>query len=76
MFSVFCKRSAIILVALTCESVYMIPINNISGRLGNQMFQLAFLYTYSRKHNLDIYFQDPKFYEKYKAFENGRMLGI
>lgn len=44
----------------------MIPITNLSGRLGNQMFQLAFCYAYARNHNLDIYFQNPSFFDKYK----------
>lgn len=37
----------------------------LSGRLGNQMFQYAFLYTYAKEHGTDIYFQDPKYFEKY-----------
>lgn len=50
----------------------MIPITNISGRLGNQMFQLATLYAISRDCNfplvdngLGYYFQDVKHFDKY-----------
>ncbi len=44
----------------------MIPMPQITGRLGNQMFQFAFLYSYAREHNIDKYFQDPKWFEEYK----------
>lgn len=40
----------------------MIPIQQITGRLGNQMFQYAFLYNYSIEHDIDRYVQDPKFF--------------
>ncbi len=30
------------------------------------MFQFAFLYNYAREHNLDRYYQDPKFFENYQ----------
>ncbi len=43
----------------------MIPISNITGRLGNQMFQFAFVYDYARKHGIDRYFQDPKFFQHF-----------
>lgn len=37
------------------------------GRLGNRMFQSAFLYAYARDHGIDHYYQDPKFFEKYAS---------
>jgi len=37
------------------------------GRLGNSMFQYAFLYSESRKLGVDFYFQDPKYFEKYAS---------
>lgn len=40
----------------------MIPINKIFGRLGNSLFQYAFLYAYSRDINSDFYYQDPDFF--------------
>lgn len=42
----------------------MIPIEKITGRLGNQMFQYAFLYTNARKNGIDCYYQDPKFFQE------------
>lgn len=42
----------------------MIP-SKIFGRLGNSLFQYAFLYAYARKNGLDFYFQDPKWFEEY-----------
>ncbi len=36
------------------------------GRLGNRMFQSAFLYAYSKDHNIDYYFQDEKWFKKYE----------
>ena len=44
----------------------MQKIENITGRLGNQMFQFAFLYAYSLEHGVDKYFQDPKWFEGYE----------
>jgi len=42
----------------------MIPITNLTGRLGNQMFQLAYLYAEVKRGNIpDIYVQDPQFFE-------------
>jgi len=41
----------------------MIPPSRIFGRLGNSMFQYAFLYSYARKLNIDFYFQDLAFFE-------------
>jgi hypothetical protein len=36
------------------------------GRLGNQMFQFAFMYTYSKKFETDYYFQDPSWFDEFK----------
>lgn len=36
------------------------------GRLGNKLFQYAFLYTESRKRGVDFYFQNPKYFEGYE----------
>ena len=36
------------------------------GRLGNRLFQCAFLYAESRRRGVDFYFQDPKFFEGYE----------
>ena len=36
------------------------------GRLGNKMFQYAFLYAEARRRGVDCYFQDPKFFEGYE----------
>ena len=44
----------------------MIPANKIFGRLGNSLFQYAFCYAYAREHNIDFYYQDIKFFEKYQ----------
>ena len=42
----------------------MIPIWKFSGRLGNQMFQLAYLYNQVKVGNLpDIYVQDEKYFK-------------
>ncbi len=35
------------------------------GRLGNNMFQMAFIYAWAKEHGTDIYLQDPKYFEKY-----------
>ncbi len=37
----------------------------IFGRLGNSMFQYAFIYAWAKEHGTDIYLQDPKYFEKY-----------
>lgn len=37
------------------------------GRLGNRMFQSAFLYAFARSNNIDFYFQNP---EWFKGYEN------
>ena len=44
----------------------MQKIENLTGRLGNQMFQLAFLHAYALKHGVDKYYQDPKWFEGYE----------
>lgn len=45
----------------------MVPIQKITGRLGNQMFQFARLYALSRKEGTDFYSQDPKYYDDYRS---------
>lgn len=45
----------------------MIPIQKITGRLGNQMFQFAYIYSQMKEGNLpDIFLQDSKYFEKYE----------
>lgn len=45
----------------------MVPIWKLSGRLGNQMFQLAYLHAQMRSGKIpDIYLQDEKYFENYK----------
>ncbi len=44
----------------------MISIEKITGRLGNQMFQFAFLFAYAQEHKVDHYFQDPMWFEKFE----------
>jgi hypothetical protein len=44
----------------------MVPITNLSGRLGNQMFQLAFIYNLAMEGKIpDIYLQDPKYFRSF-----------
>lgn len=43
----------------------MIEPDLLFGRLGNRMWQGAFLYSYAKENNTDIYFQDPKFFDNY-----------
>lgn len=44
----------------------MIPITNITGRLGNQMFQHAYMYAQARSGEIpDIYVQDPCYFDEY-----------
>lgn len=51
--------------------------DKISGRLGNRMFQIAYLYAQVKEGNIpDIYVQDCKYFEKYedeikKMFSDG-----
>lgn len=45
----------------------MVPIHKLSGRLGNQMFQLAYLHARMRDGVIpDIYVQDPKYFDAYR----------
>lgn len=45
----------------------MVPIEKITGRLGNKMFQFAYIYAQMRDRNIpDIYLQDPKYFDKYQ----------
>lgn len=41
----------------------MIDITKITGRLGNQMFQYAFLYAEAKRRGIDRYYQSPEFFE-------------
>ena len=43
----------------------MIPPWKIFGRLGNSLFQYAFMYSYARDHGLDFYFQDEYFFREH-----------
>jgi len=44
----------------------MIPIEKLGGRLGNQMFQLAFLYTHAKEEYIpDIYVQGEEYFKHY-----------
>lgn len=46
----------------------MIPITKLTGRMGNQMFQYAYLYNQVKKGLIpDIYVQDPELFEESKA---------
>lgn len=42
----------------------MIDPRILFGRLGNQMFQYAFLYSYAIRKGIDFYFQDEKFFKE------------
>jgi hypothetical protein len=51
----------------------MVPITDITGRLGNQMFEIAFLYAWARDNGMPLvddglgyYYQDPKHWEGYE----------
>lgn len=44
----------------------MINPDIIFGRLGNRLFQCAFLYAEARKRGIDIFYQDSKFFEGYE----------
>lgn len=37
----------------------------IFGRLGNSLFQYAFLYAYAKDNGMDFYFQDPAYFDEY-----------
>lgn len=45
----------------------MVHPDTLLGRLGNRMFQAAFIHAYALKNGTDIYFQDPKWFEGYEA---------
>ena len=40
--------------------------DKIFGRLGNRLFQYAFLYAESRRRGVDFYFQDPEYFKGYE----------
>lgn len=40
----------------------MINPDKLFGRLGNRMFQMAFIMKYAKDNRTDIYFQDPKWF--------------
>jgi hypothetical protein len=45
----------------------MVPIEKIGGRLGNQMFRLAYVYAEARIGNIpDMYVQDPYYFQEYE----------
>ena len=45
----------------------MIPIHKLSGRLGNQMFQFAYIYSQMRDGIIpDVYVQDYEYFDKYR----------
>ena len=45
----------------------MIDTKQIAGRLGNQMFQIAYLYSQAKEGNIkDIFVQDYRHFEKYE----------
>lgn len=45
----------------------MVSPEKISGRLGNKMFQIAYLYSQMKDGNIpDMFVQNPKFFEKYE----------
>lgn len=48
------------------KTKFVINIDLLSGRLGNRMFQYAYLYTQVKEGKIpDVYIQDPKHFEKY-----------
>jgi hypothetical protein len=44
----------------------MIHPDRIFGRIGNRMWQGAFLYSYSKDHDTDFYFQDPYYFKDHE----------
>lgn len=42
-------------------------LDKLFGRLGNRMFQMAFLYSYAKECGIDYYFQDPSYFEQYEG---------
>lgn len=53
-------------VTLTRLLFYMINLQTIFGRLGNNLFQFATLYAKSRDEGVDYYFQDSRYFDKYE----------
>lgn len=50
----------------------MIPITNITGRLGNQMFQFAYLTAKELDGEIeDVYVQDPEHFDRYRQHIKG-----
>jgi hypothetical protein len=48
--------------------ISMIHPDKLTGRLGNKMFQYAYLYAQERDGTIpDIYLQDPMYFERYKS---------
>jgi len=45
----------------------MIPIEKITGRLGNKLFEFAALYSMTKDLGVDFYCQDEKYFKKYEA---------
>ena len=45
----------------------MIPITNITGRLGNQMFEFAALYSFCKKNGIDYYCQDESLFKEHES---------
>lgn len=43
----------------------MKPLWMTTGRLGNQLFEFAALFAFSKQLGVDYYFQDPKYFEEY-----------
>ena len=44
----------------------MVPLTNITGRLGNQLFQFAALFAYAKQMEVDYYFQNLMFFHQAK----------
>src|SRR3990167_4926399 len=44
----------------------MIPLEITFGRLGNKLFQYSTLYAKARDEGRDFFFQDPKYFDKYR----------
>lgn len=44
----------------------MVNPDKLFGRLGNRMFQMAFLFSYAKEHDFDYYFQDEFFFRDNK----------
>lgn len=53
----------------------MVNINKITGRLGNQMFEFAALYQFTKDLGVDYYVQDEKWFVRYKD-DIQKMFGI